>query len=135
MTFMPWNDEFILEINEVDTQHHWLVDATNKLHDEISKDQPDNGVVGDILAGLVEYAMNHFIMEEEMFQRFSYPETAEHKQEHDAFNVKAMQLLDHYEQGQVVAQEALEFLKNWLRHHILEIDKAYVPHMKQQGAA
>lgn len=135
MTFMPWSDQLVLGIDSVDTQHHWLVDATNKLHDELSKDEFDQAVIGEILSGLVEYAMNHFIMEEELFQRFEYPETAEHKQEHDAFNAKATQLLAQHEAGKVVAMETMEFLKEWLRHHILEIDKAYVPFLKDKDVA
>lgn len=32
-----------------------------------------------------------------------------------------------FEAGEEVALEAMEFLKNWLLHHILEEDRAYVP--------
>lgn len=133
MTFMPWNDELELGIDLVDSQHRWLVDATNKLYDEINKAEPDRDAVGEILMGLVEYAINHFIMEEDMFQRYAYPQRAEHKQEHDAFNVKAHQLLEQHESGESVAVEVMDFLKNWLKHHIMEVDKAYVPFLQEKS--
>ncbi|MDZ4125160.1 MAG: hypothetical protein U1E02_13430, partial [Hydrogenophaga sp.] len=53
--FMPWNDELLTGISEIDSQHKWLVEATNRLHDELSKPQSDPAVVGDILEGLVDY--------------------------------------------------------------------------------
>lgn len=135
MIFMPWSDEFVTGIGNVDSQHRWLVDATNKLHDEITKIDSDQTAVKDVLMGLVEYAINHFVMEEELFQRFAYPGSVEHKKEHDAFNAKAHQLLQQCESGQAVAEETLEFLKNWLKHYILEVDKAYVPFLKEKNVA
>lgn len=130
--FMPWSDELLLGIDRIDDQHHWLVDTTNRLHDEISNDSPRRDVIGEILYSLVEYAINHFIMEEELFQRYEYPQTAEHKAEHDNFNAKIHSLLEQFEAGETVNTEVMEFLKNWLLHHIMENDKAYAPYLKQK---
>ncbi|MDR0996226.1 MAG: bacteriohemerythrin [Zoogloeaceae bacterium] len=132
---MPWNDKFILGIDAIDAQHHWLVDATNRLHDQVESHNPDPKVVGEILEGLVDYTFNHFILEEELFLRYGYAETVEHKHEHDAFTRRAYELLRSYEEGHAdsVSSEALEFLKNWLSHHILVVDKAYVPFLKAKG--
>lgn len=133
MTFMPWTDELLVGIRQIDEQHHWLVDKTNQLHDELNKPQPDNAVISEIIEGLVDYTMNHFIVEEELFQRFGYPETPAHKKEHDKFTTKAMELLQKHEGGTVVSNETLEFLKDWLIHHIMKVDKAYTPFLKERG--
>lgn len=133
--FMPWNDELLTGIAEVDTQHKWLVDATNRLHDELSKPQPDAAVVGDILEGLVDYTFNHFIMEEELFERLGYPETAAHKAQHNVFTAKISGLLLRHESGEVASGEALELLKDWLIQHIMKTDKAYVPFLQSKGIA
>lgn len=133
MTFMPWSEAFELGIPSIDQQHRWLVDATNRLYAEIETQNPDPKVVGEILEGLVDYTMNHFVYEEDLFTRLGYPESAAHKREHDGFANEAMKLLHNFEGGDPVGEEALEFLKAWLVHHILRVDKAYVPFFKEHG--
>lgn len=133
--FMPWNDALLTGIGDVDTQHKWLVDATNRLHDELSKPQSDPAVVGDILEGLVDYTYNHFIMEEELFERLGYPESAAHKAQHNLFTAKISDLLLRHERGEIASGEALELLKDWLIQHIMKTDKAYVPFLRSKGVA
>jgi len=133
--FMPWTDELLTGISEVDTQHKWLVDATNRLHDELSKPAADGAAVGEILEGLVDYTYNHFIMEEELFERLGYPETAAHKAQHNVFTGKISDLLMRHESGEIASGEALELLKNWLIHHIMQTDKAYVAFFREKGVS
>lgn len=133
MSFMPWSDEFVLGIESIDTQHRWLVEATNRLYDQIESQQPDTKVVGEILEGLVDYTMNHFILEEDLFNRLGYPESEAHKREHDSFTNQAMKLLLDFDGGEPVTEDTMEFLKAWLIHHILRVDKAYVPFLKANG--
>ena len=133
MAFMPWSSALELGIASIDTQHHWLVDATNRLHDELSQPEPDRAVIGKILEGLVEYTVNHFVLEESLFQQYGYEENAAHKAEHDGFTAKVMQLLLQFEQGANVGVDTLELLKTWLQHHIMIVDRAYVPFLKSHG--
>ncbi len=133
MSFMTWSDSLSVGIASIDTQHQWLVDATNRLHAEITKPEPDRAVLGEIFEGLVDYTMNHFVAEEEMFERFGYPEAAAHKAEHDALTAKVMQLLLQFEDGESVGEPVLEFLRNWLLHHILKVDRAYGPFLLAAG--
>jgi hemerythrin len=133
MTFMPWSEQFVLGIESIDKQHRWLVDATNRLHEQLHAPVPDNTVVREVLEGLVEYTVNHFILEEDIFKRLGYPAAEGHNKEHDTFTREAIQLLLSFESGKAVTAEALEFLKEWLQHHILKVDKAYVPFMKEHG--
>jgi len=133
MAFMPWSDELITGIQSIDDQHQWLVKATNQLHDEINKAEPDSEQIGKILEGLIEYTFNHFIVEEDMFKRFDYPQSEAHIEEHNKFTATAALLLTKFESGQSVNNEALDFLKAWLIHHIMKVDMAYVPFLKGKG--
>lgn len=133
MTFMPWSEELTTGIQSIDEQHRWLVDATNRLYDEINQAQPDSKRIGEILEGLIDYTYNHFITEEDLFKRFGYPESAGHLAEHNRFTATAADLLSKFEDGASVNNEAMSFLKDWLVHHIMEVDMAYVPFMKEQG--
>lgn len=135
MTFFPWTEELETGISEVDEQHKWLVSTTNQLHDELSKAEPDQAVVGEILFGLVDYTYNHFIMEEELFERLGYPETEAHQAQHNAFTDKINRLLDRHDGGESVTLEAMDLLKDWLIHHILKTDKSYVAFFREKGVA
>jgi hemerythrin len=132
MAFMPWSESFKTGLTRIDEQHRWLVDATNRLHDEITQSTPDRTMVTEVLEGLVDYAMNHFILEEELFQRYGYPQTMAHRAEHDAFSREATELLMRHEGGADVQLDTLDFLKEWLKHHILVVDMAYVPFLKER---
>jgi hemerythrin len=130
---MPWTDALLTGIEKVDEQHKWLVDATNQLHDEISKPDADRAVAGQILVGLVEYTFRHFIMEEDLFERLGYPESDAHFAQHNIFTDNITTLLHRHNQGETVSMEALDLLKNWLVQHIMKTDMAYVPFLKQKG--
>ena len=133
--FIPWTDDLLMGIAAIDRQHKWLVDATNQLHEEVSRPEPDRGAIFDLLMGLVEYTCTHFTAEEDVFQRFGYPDADGHRAQHKAFAARINALIDAHERGDNTSLEALEFLKQWLLHHILESDQAYAPFLKMRGAA
>ena len=135
MTFMPWSDEFRVGLDEVDEQHRWLFDATNRLHTEMNRETLDRAVITEIIEGLMDYTMNHFIMEEELFQRYGYPQAQAHKALHDKFTASIMSTLTDFESGMHIENEMLELLKNWLIQHIMKTDTAYVPFLKEKGGA
>lgn len=134
MSFMPWSTALELGIARIDEQHRWLVDRINALHDELQKPQPDRQLLGDTLESLVDYTMNHFLVEEELFQRHGYPQTEAHLEEHNNFTASIIQQLDQFLAGTgEVGEETMTLLKDWLTHHILTVDKAYVPFLKSKG--
>ena len=135
MALMPWSAELELGIAKIDEQHRWLVDRINALHDELDRPAPNRQTLGDILESLVDYTMNHFIVEEEIFKRHGYPQTDAHLGEHNTFTGRIIVLLDQFHEGAEVGGETMALLKDWLTHHILTVDKAYVPFFKAKGEA
>ncbi len=134
MTFMQWNDELSIGIAEIDNQHKWLFKLTNDLHSSLEKADVSNDEIEEVLEQLVDYTMNHFIIEEELFERLGYPETAEHKAHHNVFCSNVMDLLLRHDSGEEVTSQMLDMLKNWLLNHICKVDKAYVEHFRAMGA-
>ncbi len=132
MTFWKWDESFELGIPEIDEQHRWLVEQTNRLHQALS-DTHTTLDVGVLLEELMDYTVNHFIVEEEIFARLGYPETLEHKHQHARFCERVMDLLLRHDKGEEVGTECLDMLKNWLTHHILKADKAYVAFFQRHG--
>lgn len=133
MTFMPWSSELEVGIELIDEQHRWLVDKTNQLYDRLAGTDADPDEVGEVLEGLMDYTMNHFIAEEDIFRRLGYPESEAHKAQHDRFTAQIMDLLHRHEAGERSGSETLELLADWLTHHILKVDKAYVEFFRSNG--
>ncbi|MBS3995876.1 MAG: hemerythrin family protein [Hydrogenophaga sp.] len=135
MTFMLWTDQLSVGLPHIDTEHRWLVDATNRLHDELSQPAPDHAVVADTLHGLMDYTVNHFVGEESLFQQLRYPQADAHRALHDRFTAQVMGLIQDHEAGQDIGTATLELLKNWLINHIMVADKAYAPFLLAASAA
>lgn len=133
MALMEWSAEMETGIAVLDEQHRWLVNAVNTLHEEISQPEPDREIIDGILLGLVDYTYNHFIMEESLFQLHGYPGGAAHQAEHKRFTVTAAALLEAHDRGEYPGEEAMAFLRDWLTHHIMKADMAYVPFLKERG--
>ena len=132
MTFMPWSPALSVGLPQIDEQHRWLVDTVNQLHEHLSAENPDRALVAQALEGLMDYTMNHFVVEEMLFQQHNYPGADAHRALHDQFTYKVMLLITAFDEGQELNHEVLELFKDWLIHHIMVVDKAYAPHL---GAA
>lgn len=133
MVFMEWSEDLTMGFAEIDSQHRWLVDATNALHDEIIKGAPCPEKVAKLLHGLVDYTLTHFVTEELLFEWHHFPESEAHTAEHQAFVRTVRAWMQRHKAGEKLDHEILEFLKGWLIHHIMESDKAYAPFLKSKG--
>lgn len=133
MAFIEWSDDLTLGFTEIDSQHHWLVDSTNALHDELMKGEPSAEEVTKLLNGLMDYTLTHFVTEELLFEWHHFPEADKHTEEHQAFVRTVKTWLKRHQSGERLDREILEFLKAWLIQHILKSDKAYAPYLKSKG--
>ena len=134
MLFMPWTEQLEVGVDKIDEQHRWLVNTTNTLHALLRSGEAPAEKVGAILEQLMDYSMNHFIVEEEILQRLGHPESEAHKAQHNLFCEQVMDLLTRHDLGETVGLDALNLLKNWLTNHIVKVDKHYVEHFRAQGS-
>ena len=79
---------------------------------------------------LVEYTMLHFTHEESLLRLHKYPNFASHKAEHDAL-ARSGGISSRINAGKIaMALEVLNFLQDWLQHHIKGSDFAYAACLK-----
>jgi hemerythrin-like metal-binding protein len=128
MSLMPWSEQFVLGIAKIDEQHHSLVDQINTM-----ADQSDSKAQATTLEALVEFAMNHFVVEEEMFKRHGYALPAEHMAAQSDFTSKIFDALDAFQGGSGNSNDTLALLKDWLTKHITVVAKAYAPVLRAKG--
>ena len=131
--FFKWSDDYSVNIPTIDEQHRELVNILNRLFIAVSKREA-NKVIAGILDSLVEYTQTHFALEERLMQEAKYRDFDHHKQEH----AKLIEQLDQLTRKFMVENrpiyfEMLNFLRNWLKDHILGCDTKYSAALQQAG--
>jgi hemerythrin-like metal-binding protein len=133
MALMNWDDKFVLGINSIDAQHKVLVGMINDLHDAMREGKAKS-ILGEIIEGLSNYTKTHFLNEETLFDTYNYPETIAHRKEHSAFISQISDFQQGFSEGKLsVSIQVMNFLKDWLKSHIMDTDKQYVPFLISKG--
>ena len=133
MSLIEWNETLHLNIGEIDTQHHKLVDMINELNDAMRAGKGKE-IVGKILNGLIAYAASHFKTEEHYFEKLGYSGSVKHKSEHNNFVKKVTEFQQGYQSGRIgLTTQVMNFLGDWLQNHIKGSDKQYAPFFHEQG--
>ncbi len=131
--FVEWSSELSVGIEEIDAQHHILVDLLNQIHEAIQQRQGAE-VTRDIVQRLEEYARVHFAVEESLMRILHYHDYESHKEEHEKLVQQLRGFRDKLDSGKVsISFELAHFLKTWLTKHIMEVDKRYTTHFLAQG--
>ncbi len=131
--FMEWEDNFSVGVEKIDNQHKKLVSMINTLYSAI-REGKGRDVLDEIFSDLAAYVDEHFGTEEDYMEQYNYPGLVAHKREHDAFAKKVLDVYNEFREGKEVATvELMDFLKKWLKNHILGTDKKYAPFFKKVG--
>ena len=129
MAFINWTDAFTTGIESIDDQHRHLVDLVNKF-EEASRRGKGSRVMSDILNDLAGYTQEHFAHEERIMRESGYPGLEKHMARHRSLLQKVERFQFEFEsQGRRVTTEVRDFLKYWVRSHILKDDMAYAAHL------
>ena len=109
----------------MDKQHQGLLEIMNRLHESISVGKGKEGSAA-IVGELIDYAHKHFSAEEQLMQKFRFPQLGGHKAEHAKFADEVLAFERRLQGGQTVsAYEVLQFVRQWLLTHIQESDAKY----------
>ncbi|MCK5690357.1 hemerythrin family protein [Myxococcota bacterium] len=133
MALITWEDSFSVNMKEIDDQHKIIIKLINDL-DDARLENRDKEVVIKIIVGLANYTLTHFATEETYFQKYGYSDTQAHNKEHRDFIKQVVEFKTGYDLGRAqLTTEILEFLRNWLRDHILGSDQKYVEFFGECG--
>ena len=132
MPIAVWNDRFATGIESIDQQHRELFAAVNRLQAALAG---ENAQVESrkALAFLLQYTVDHFRVEEDHMKRRGYPGFAAHAVEHARLVDQVAVLQDRFDAGHPMAEEVSAFFADWLKHHIHQVDMAYVGFLKARG--
>ena len=125
---MIWNDDLIVGIEAIDTDHKMLVALVNKVSDHsLGHEEMD-----EVLYELLAYTGYHFKREEAIMEESGFPGLAEHRRMHEALAAKANALAQTWRETQdpALIAQLLDFLRTWLVKHIMEEDKMIGRHVQ-----
>ena len=131
MAHYEWNDKLMIGEETVDAQHKWLVDTYNYLMSTYKTGLTTDQLVTS-LTHLYEYTENHFKYEEELQLRCGFPGYNKHKQLHEAFKQKALDLVDHVtgdSNTEDLARQLNATIGAWLIQHIKMEDSKIAPYL------
>eukprot|EP01027_Heterolobosea_sp_BB2_P007656 GEZU01011377.1.p1 GENE.GEZU01011377.1~~GEZU01011377.1.p1 ORF type:complete len:253 (+),score=54.13 GEZU01011377.1:51-809(+) len=117
-----WQSRFEVGVPLIDNQHKKLVQLLNNLNmavndyeNNVANCSGDFVMLGSVLDDLLDYTSFHFKEEEQLMEKYGYPNTESHKEVHNRLVAKVMQVRYLFKQGQEdISHDVLEFLKEWL---------------------
>lgn len=134
MSFMVWDDGLATGIREVDDQHRRLLELVNHLNDAVAEGRGDD-ILGETLSELIDYTIYHFSTEERLMSAAAYPEYVSHQACHDSLTKKVLETRRRMRSGEkALSREVLEFLRDWLLHHIKGSDQKVGRYLLEKGS-
>ena len=123
---VDWTKGLATGIPLIDEQHKMLLNYINSLHSAMKRGVTDTELL-NILNVLYDYTVSHFSTEEQFFSHSDYADTQKHREIHRKFTDRIAEFRDAMAKGSAqVSMELLNFLKDWLIHHIQGTDHQYV---------
>lgn len=122
MKDLQWSYVLSVGNDEIDEDHHKLVALFNMLNHAVTEAaEPD--YLAAVLQELINCTAWHFSHEERLMVKYAYAGLAEHRAEHRELikGVKAVQQKI-LQAGNVIPEDDLVFLEDWLTEHILSTD-------------
>jgi methyl-accepting chemotaxis protein/hemerythrin len=130
---MTWTDGLSVGVGLIDEQHKVLLSLINELHAAMRARKSD-AVLISVVERLKEYTVKHFGQEEEYFDRYGYPESAQHKEAHRKLVQQVLEFEAGLKSGKAkVTMDIMRFLKDWLVGHIMGTDRKYGPFLNAKG--
>lgn len=126
MAIFEWDDSISLGIPAIDEQHKELLGWIGSLSAAVQKGEGAQ-VIGGVLLKLISYVCFHFEEEERLLLAANYSDFAAHRQEHDDFVKRLQEIQEHFQDGEELSRNTLEFMSDWIVRHIRGTDQKYGP--------
>ena len=131
-----WRETMSVGNDTIDHDHRYLVCYLNTV--ELALQNPEEReVVLLSLTQLYNYAYEHFMKEEIIQQKISYPDINSHRIEHKKLLEELMELKNNikqkYANEDIKKQynEIVTFLRHWLIDHVLNTDMLLKPYLSK----
>ena len=126
MESFHWNKNFMTDLEDIDRQHHHLVNIINQFGSLLAENSISPEHIEKIFAELAAYAQYHFQTEEDLMKKWNVDErhSADHVEKHENFLIEVTFMHSCISKDKLdSAKQLFNFLVHWLVYHILGADK------------
>lgn len=133
-----WSDNYLLGIDEIDQQHKKWMALVQKFSEALLCHTIQDDIY-TLWEDAYQYTHTHFKYEEEQLALCCYPELDKHKKYHEKMNQALLEVKSLVKEGLVsedndAVMKRVDHLwkdcRDWLIHHINEVDRKYVKYLK-----
>jgi hemerythrin-like metal-binding protein len=130
--YIVWRDDYSVSDDSVDMQHKRIIGVINSVY-VLAKNGGTREEIGKILVDLKRYTETHFEHEENVMRMAGYPDVKQHEALHKTMAEKtaALCLVQQKSATGIMADEVLDFLKDWWINHIRGADMQYAPFLSR----
>lgn len=130
MALVNWSDQYSVGVSRMDTHHRQLFEIINKLHVTM-KEGNVKQTISIIINELIDYTQYHFCEEEALLEEIHYPALSTQKQAHKHFvsQLETLRQEINEKQNALTAIKVSKVATDWLKNHILKMDKKYQEYM------
>ena len=130
---IAWSADMETGNNAIDSQHKELFRLTSNLV-QACEENKGQEILEDTLNFLAEYTVKHFADEEALQVKHSFPDYEKHKQSHDDFKVKVVELIHQYRKDSAsvdLIDQVNSIIIRWLLQHIKRDDFKIAAHIRK----
>jgi hemerythrin len=133
MAYLEWDQSYSVDVHYIDEQHKVLFKLINDFYERLKNEEaPD--ILYQLLKGLEDYSYIHFTSEERNMSAFQFPGYLEHKKEHDAFLAFIDEKMKKLKSEKSVLSVGItDYLKTWIKKHVLGTDTLYSATFHEHG--
>jgi hemerythrin-like metal-binding protein len=120
-----WTPSMSVGLDALDNDHIRLIEILNCLEEASTRKQD----FVTLLSDLVTRSSEHFVREEAIIKDLGFPQTDVHMAEHRIFQDVLVHISTRYRPlwSPALMRASVDYLREWLMHHILLQDMAYKP--------
>ncbi len=128
-----WRQEYETNVQEIDNDHKQLCEKANRLYEAINLGK-SKSFLEETLGFLIHYTEDHFIKEENLMEKYNFPEKDIHKEKHKLLVERVLEIERRYKDREIeMDNEFIDFLKDWIINHILTEDRKIGPYLNEKG--
>lgn len=130
----PWKPEYSMGVDIVDKHHKRFVELINALLNIINKESC-NTDISLIFHKLIVYAESYFFDKAMYFKKYNFPQSENHKQEHEIFLQKIIEFRKAYNSDNYknLCRVMVNFMINWFENHLMVNDKEAAQYFVDKG--
>ncbi len=115
---IKWTEDFLCGVEIIDQQHREFVDLVNQYNHQLRTGLGRQNITG-LFVSLAEYSSLHFDTEEELMDKYNYPDKEAHKEKHLNFKRTIAEHILNMRTGKIpMPAEIFRFMIDWADEHL-----------------